>query len=129
MQIEAGWDKIREEYAHRGFVEAKVDATPNYDDSAHTIAYNVKIEEGPQYKFGFLIITGLSVTAERHLREAWTVKPGDVFDKLTFENFLTKLQSHPEQVFKDLPVHFDNIGHYLQNDPTKKNVDVLLDFK
>ena len=129
MQTEAAWDKIREEYAHRGYVDARVDPVPAYDDAAHTVTYSVKIEEGAQYKFSSLVITGLSVAAERHVREAWTVKPGEVFDKKTFEDFLTKLQTHPEQVFKDIPVHFENIGHWLQNDTSKKTVEVLLDFK
>lgn len=129
MQVEGGWDKIREEYAHRGFLDAQLDATPSYDDSAHTVAYTVKIAEGSQYKFKSLVLTGLSVTAERRLRDAWSIKPSEVFDKFAYENFLTKLQSHPEQIFKDLPVHFESIGHYLQNDAAQKSVDVLLDFK
>jgi len=129
MQVEAAWERIREEYAHRGYIDARVDPLPSFDDAAHTITYSVKIEEGSQYKFGSLVITGLSAAGERHLREAWAVQPGEVFDKLKFEEFLTKLQTHPEQVFKDLPVHFENIGHWLQNDSSKKTVEVLLDFK
>ena len=33
MAIEAGFDKVREEYAHVGYLEAKVDATPANDDN------------------------------------------------------------------------------------------------
>jgi len=32
-------------------------------------------------------------------------------------------------VFKDLPIHYDTVGHWLQTDPAKGTVDVLLDFK
>src|SRR6266478_4749753 len=32
MQVEAGWDRAREEYAHRGYLEAKLDPVPSYDD-------------------------------------------------------------------------------------------------
>jgi len=42
MQIEAGWDRVREEYAHRGYLEAKLDPQPAYDDQAHTVSYAVR---------------------------------------------------------------------------------------
>lgn len=129
MKIEAAWDHLREEYAHRGFVDAKIDPEPVYDDQAHTVSYKVKIEEGSQYKAGSLTITGLSVAGEKKLREIWPITTGEIFDKFKFEEILTKLQSHPTQVFKDMPIHYDTVGHWLQNDETKKTVDVLLDFK
>ena len=31
--------------------------------------------------------------------------------------------------FRDLPLHYDEVGHWLQPDETKQTVDVLLDFK
>src|SRR6267143_149977 len=46
MEIEAAWDRVREEYAHRGYLDAKVDPSAAYDDQAHTVSYTVKVEEG-----------------------------------------------------------------------------------
>jgi outer membrane protein assembly factor BamA len=129
MQIEAGWDRVREEYAHRGYLEAKVDPAPAYDEHAHTVSYSVSIQEGPQYRFGKIILTGISPAAERKLRAAWPIAAGDIFDKAKFEELLAKLQTHQEQVFGELPLHYDNVGHWLQTDASKGTVDVLLDFK
>jgi outer membrane protein assembly factor BamA len=129
MQIEAGWDRAREEYAHRGYLEAKLDPVPAYDDQAQTVSYSVNIQEGLQYHFGKMILTGISPAAERRLRAAWPISAGDIFDKAQFEELLAKLQSHQEQVFGELPVHYDNVGHWLQTDAGKGAVDVLLDFK
>jgi outer membrane protein assembly factor BamA len=129
MKIEAGWDNAREEYAHHGFLDAKVDPVVSYDDQAHTVSYNVTVAEGPQYRFNTLVLTGLSLTAERKLHQMWTTAPGAVFDKTLFEQFLTKLQSHPAEIFGDLPLHYDTVGHWLRPDPDKHTVDVLLDFK
>jgi len=53
----------------------------------------------------------------------------NLFDKTKFEELLVKLQSHREQVFGELPVHYETVGHFLQTDPDKHSVDVLLDFK
>ena len=130
MQVEGGFEKVREEYAHVGYLDAKVDATPAYDETAHTISYKVKIEEGKPYKFGALTITGLSVAAEKHLREAWPFpQGGELFDKTVFEEFVTKLQSEPKDIFGNLPVHYDKVGHWLNRDEEQNKVDVLLDFQ
>lgn len=129
MQIEAGWDRLREEYAHRGYLEAKLDSVPAYDEQAQTVSYSVTIQEGPQYRFGKMVLTGISPAAERKLHAAWPISAGDIFDKAQFEELLAKLQGHQEQVFGELPVHYDNVGHWLQTDAGKGTVDVLLDFK
>jgi outer membrane protein assembly factor BamA len=129
MQIEAGWDRVREEYAHRGYLEAKIDAAPAYDEQTHTVSYAVSIQEGPQYHFGKMILTGISPAAERKLHAVWPFAGGDIFDKAKFEELLAKLQTHQEQVFGELPVHYENVGHWLQTDAGKNTVDVLLDFK
>jgi outer membrane protein assembly factor BamA len=129
MQLEAGWDRIREEYAHRGYLEAKIEPVPAYDDSAHTVSYSVNIQEGPQFHFGKMVLTGISPAAERKLHAAWPFAAGAIFDKAKFEELLAKLQTHQEQVFGELPVHYENVGHWLQTDASKNTVDVLLDFK
>ncbi|HUC52769.1 MAG TPA: POTRA domain-containing protein [Candidatus Cybelea sp.] len=129
MSIEAGWDRVREEYAHRGYLEAKLDPVPSFDDQAHTVSYATSIQEGLQYHFGKMVLTGISPAAERKLQAAWPIAAGAIFDKLKFEELLSKLQMHQEQVFGELPVHYDNVGHWLQTDASKNTVDVLLDFK
>jgi len=129
MEIEAGWDRVREEYAHRGYLEAKVDPSARYDDQARTVSYAVKVEEGNQYKFGTMVLTGISMAAERHLREAWPIPAGESFDKTKYEEFLTKLETHPEKIFGDLPVHYENVGHWVRTDAGMGIADVLLDFK
>jgi outer membrane protein insertion porin family len=127
--IEGAWERIREEYGQRGYLEAKVTPTPVFDDAAHTIAYQVAIVEGHQFRYGSMTISGLSLTAERQLQQAWTMKPGDLFDKKVFEDFLFRLESHRETIFGELPLHYDTVGHFLQTDPDKGTVEVLLDFK
>jgi outer membrane protein assembly factor BamA len=129
LQMEAAWDRVREEYAHRGYLEAKIDPPPAYDDRAHTVSYSVRIQEGPQFHFGKMVLTGISPAAERKLLAAWPIAAGEVFDKAKFEELLGKLQTRQEQVFGELPVHYESVGHWLQTDAAKSTVDVLLDFK
>jgi outer membrane protein assembly factor BamA len=127
--IEGGWERVREEYGQRGYLEAKVTPVAAYDDAAHTTSYEVSIVEGPVFHYGSMTISGMSLAGERKIQEAWSMRPGDLFDKSLFEDFLKRLHYHRETIFKELPVHYDDVGHFLQTDPAKGTVEVLLDFK
>ena len=127
--IEGAWERIREEYGRRGYLEAKVSPTAAFDDAAHTIVYQVAVAEGKQFRYGLMTVSGLSLTAERLIQQAWTMKPGDLFDNKVFEDFVFRLESHRETIFGELPVHYDTVGHFLQTDADKGTVEVLLDFK
>jgi outer membrane protein assembly factor BamA len=129
MQIDAGWDRAREEYGHLGYLDVKIDPVASYDDQAHTVSYAVSVAEGPQYHYNTMVLTGLSVAAEGHVHQMWSIAEGAIFDKSLFEKFLTKLQSHPAEIFGELPVHYETVGHWLRTDADKHQVDVLLDFK
>jgi outer membrane protein insertion porin family len=129
LQIEAGWDRVREEFGHHGYLDAMVEPAPSFDESAHTVSYSVRIQEGRQYRFGKMVLTGLSPAAERNLHAAWPIAQGDIFDKAKYEDVLSKLQSHKEQIFGELPLHYETVGHWLQPDASNGTVDVLLDFK
>jgi outer membrane protein assembly factor BamA len=129
MQIEAGWDRVREEYGHKGYLDAKLDPVASYDDQAHTVSYTVTVAEGVQYHYNTMVLTGLSLAGEGRIHQMWPTETGAVFDKTLFENFLSKLQSRPAEIFGDLPVHYDTVGHWLRTDADKHLVDVLLDFK
>lgn len=128
MKIEAGWDRVREEFARHGYLDSKVDAVPTFDEAAHTVSYSVSIQEGRQYRFGKMVLTGLSPAAEKKLQAAWPIPQGEVFDKTKYEDILIKLQLHREQIFGELPLHYETPGHWLQTN-SDGTVDVLLDFK
>jgi len=129
IEAEAGWDRVREEYGHHGYLEAKLDPVATFDEQARTVSYTVTVQEGVQFHFGKMVLTGLSLAGERKLYAAWPIATTNVFDKAKFEEVLQKLQSHSEQIFGELPVHYETVGHVLQTDPAKGTVDVLLDFK
>jgi outer membrane protein assembly factor BamA len=129
MKIEGAWDRVREDYGHLGYLDAKVNPVVEYDDQAHTVSYSVAVTEGTQYHYNTMVLTGLSATAERRLQQVWPIEANAVFDKAAFEKFLIKLQTHPSEVFGDLPLHYDTVGHWLRTDTDKHVVDVLLDFK
>jgi len=129
MKIEALWQKIESYYGQHGYLDMKLNAQPQFDDSAHEISYRASISEGPQYRMGDMVITGLSVDAEKRLRQAWQIAPGQVFDDGYYELHVKILSKPSREIFGDLPVHYNEFGHLLRPDTSRHTVDVLLDFK
>jgi outer membrane protein assembly factor BamA len=129
MKIEELWQKIESYYGQRGYLDVKLTAAPQFDDAAHQIAYRVSISEGPQYRMGDMVITGLSLDAEKRLRQAWQISPGQIFDDGYYELHMKILSKPSRDIFGDLPVHYNEFGHLLRPDTNRHTVDVLLDFK
>jgi len=129
MKIGALWQKIESQYGHGGYLDMKLNAEPQVDDTAHQLSYRVRITEGPQYRMGEIIITGLSLDAEKRLRQAWQIAPGQVFDDGYYESHIQILSKPSRDIFGALPVHYNAFGHLLRPNPASHTVDVLLDFK
>jgi outer membrane protein assembly factor BamA len=125
-KIMAMWESVRNAYGHRGYIDALVEPKPTFDDAAHRASYTVDISEGDQYHMGNLVLTGLSIDAERRLREAWHIGQGQVFDQ-TYCNYF--LATGIADTLKGLPAATATVGHFLQKNPQTKTVDVLIDFE
>jgi outer membrane protein assembly factor BamA len=129
MEMEAALEQIREEYGRRGYLDATVQPESSFDDAAHTVSYKIAITEGKQYHMGGWVVTGISTNGESRVRTTFPIAAGDVFDKIKYEDYLVQLQSHSKDIFGELPVHYDSVGHWLRADAARGIVDVLLDFK
>jgi len=129
MKIDALWRDLELEYGKRGYLDAKLDVQPEFDDNARRVSYRVNIAEGPQYRMGEMVVTGLSLDAEKQLRHAWQLAPGQVFDNGYFEKLLTVLAKPRREIFGEIPIHYTECGHWLRPNTDQRTVDVLLDFK
>ena len=125
MTVEATWDAVRDAFTSLGYLDVKLTPTPHYDDAANHVSYTVAIDQGPQYRMGQLVLSGLSIEGERRIRGAWEIQPGQIFDKGAFDDFL----AHGiDKAFEGFPAHYDKIGRYLQKNPND-TVDVMMDFE
>ncbi len=126
MKIEATWQAVEDAFANLGYLDVTLTPTPRYDDATKHISYTVAINQGPQYRMGQLILSGLSVEGERRIRGAWQIQPGQIFDKGAYDEFL----AHGiNKAFAGFPAHYDKIGRYLQKNPKSDTVDVMMDFE
>ena len=125
-RLEAIWLRIQGSYGERGYLDAKLDPVPQFDDQGARITYNVTIAEGSQYRMGSLILTGLSIDGEKRIRAAWSIPADAVFNQKIYEDFL---DAGIKRAFAGTPVHYDKIGRFVQENPGTGKVDVLLDFQ
>jgi outer membrane protein assembly factor BamA len=125
-KVELTWEKARNLYSRSGYLDMNLDPSPQFDDAALRVHYKVAISEGPQYHMGKLVLTGLSLEAERRIRAAWILAPEAVFDETAYQEFL---ESGVKRAFFNLPVHYEKIGRFLDKDPKTGKVDVMLDFQ
>jgi outer membrane protein insertion porin family len=126
VRMEAGWNRVLDTYGAQGYLDAKLTPTPHYDDKAARVSYTVSISEGPLYRMGQLVLTGLSLDGERRIRAAWQIPKGAVFNRGAYDDFVVH---GTKEAFRGLPFHYDKIGRFLQTDPQAGTVDVLLDFQ
>jgi outer membrane protein insertion porin family len=120
------WDAVQSRYGQRGYLDVKLDPQPQFDDQAARVTYNVTVTEGPQYRMGNLVLSGLSVDGEKRIRAAWSIPANAVFNVKTYENFL---DDGIKKAFAGTPVHYEKVGRFLQENPGTSKVDVLLDFQ
>jgi outer membrane protein assembly factor BamA len=126
MTVEAGWQAVQDAFTNLGYLDVHLTPTPHYDDAAKRVTYTVAINQGPQYRMGQLILSGLSIEGERRIRGAWTIQPGEVFDKAAYQEFL----AHGiDKAFSGFPAHYEKIGRYLEKNPKSDTVDVMMDFE
>ncbi|HEV2616619.1 MAG TPA: POTRA domain-containing protein [Candidatus Acidoferrales bacterium] len=126
VKIEAMLESVDTAYGHRGYLDASVAPKEVFDDAAHRASYRVDISEGQQYKMGNLVLTGLSIDAEKHIRAAWRIPQGQVFDRTFFDYFLAKGIA---DALRGLPAAQDKVSHFLQKNPQPATVDVMIDFQ
>lgn len=129
MALAGVWQRVEREYARRGYTDAKPNPQPEFSDADATVAFRVALDEGPQYHMGKLVITGLSLDAERALRAAWKLVPSDVFDGAYVEDMLAKLEKPTPDIFGRLPLHYSEVGHLLTPGDAPNTMDVLIDFQ
>jgi outer membrane protein assembly factor BamA len=129
MRLAERWYRIQQEFSHHGYLDVNIEAEPQFNDAAGTVSYRVAITEGPQYRMGDLILTGLSIEASDAVRLRWELRPGAIADGIYLNEMLAKLEQPTPQIFGALPVHYAKLGHWFRTDPDRQIVDILLDFQ
>jgi outer membrane protein assembly factor BamA len=77
-------------YANKGYLEAKLSPNPNFEDASRRVSFSVSVNEGPQYRMGQIILTGLKEKDSEQLKEKWQLKQGDIYNASYLGEYLKK---------------------------------------
>ncbi|HEV7857042.1 MAG TPA: POTRA domain-containing protein [Pyrinomonadaceae bacterium] len=126
LKIDKGLESLHDVYGHKGYLNARLKAVPDFSDSNGQVTYHVEITEGPQYHMGNFSVIGLSENLSRQLRNNWKLKPGDVYDALYLKEYLKqgiRLEA------ADMPPLHGKAFSEAKPDKEKLTVDVIITFK
>ncbi len=87
IKFDKGVAAVRKAYGRQGYIEARLQVRPEFNDSSQRVTYRIAVDEGPQYRMGTLTYKGLSERDARALRNAWRLKRGEVFDQGYLDDF------------------------------------------
>lgn len=90
LKFEKGLDAARRAYGRKGYLSAKITATPVFDDENRSVSYRMRVVEGKQYRMGRLVINGLSERDANNLRGRWSLLHGEVYDEGYLKEFMAK---------------------------------------
>jgi outer membrane protein insertion porin family len=90
LKFDKGVMAVMKAYGRQGYLNVRVQPTPEFDDSAQKVSYKIEIREGPQYRMGSLLFKGLTERDARALRDAWRLRRGEVFDQGYIDEFFKK---------------------------------------
>jgi outer membrane protein assembly factor BamA len=111
---------VQKLYASHGFVGATVKAAAQFDEAAGTVAMAIEVKEGFAFHMGELEFRGLDNSLTAKLRDAWKLRPGDVYDANYLEEYLPAAR-------KLLPASLDwDVDPHVTANARDKTVDVDL---
>src|SRR4030095_11820986 len=76
LKFDKGIMAIVKAYCRKGYLDARVRPTPEFDDGAKKVTYKIEVSEGPQYRMGSLLFKGLAERDAKALRSSWTLRRG-----------------------------------------------------
>lgn len=126
LKIDKGIEAIKDAYGKQGYLAARLQPVPVFDDAASRVTYQISIDEGAQFRMGELTLTGLADGMLKRLSAKWKLKTGDVYDASYLKEYLKK----------DLPAELRSTASIIKGvessislDTKKLLVDVVIAFK
>ena len=113
---------VQKLYGSRGYVTAAIKPEIEFDDSAGTASIRLDVKEGYEYHMGELEFRGLDNSLTAKLRNAWKIRPGEVYDATYLSEYLPAAR-------KLLPSGLDwDVASHVTANVHDKTVDVDLDY-
>jgi outer membrane protein assembly factor BamA len=122
VKLDSDLEGIKRLYGSRGYMAARIVATPEMNDADSTVRYVVQVQEGDIYKMGDLEVRGLDSVITQRMVAAWKLREGDTYDAQYPKKFT-------ESALTLLPGEDWNIVVHESVEDKDKTVDVSLHFE
>jgi outer membrane protein insertion porin family len=126
--IDKGISEVRRAYGTKGHITVSFSSKPEFDDPQRRVTYRFKVREGPQYRMGTVLITGLPEDLAKRLASKWQLASGEVYNSSYLRTFFETIKGNQElaQAFAGKSARIDS-----DEKPDSKNltVDVTISFK
>jgi outer membrane protein insertion porin family len=111
---------IQKLYGSHGYVTASITPEATFDDPAGTVSIRLDVNEGAAFHMGELEFRGLDNSLTAKLRNAWKIRPGEVYDATYLSEYLPEAR-------KLLPASLDwEVSPHVTANARDKTVDVDL---
>jgi outer membrane protein insertion porin family len=112
--------EIQKLYGSKGYVTSMITPQPSFDDTAGTVAITLEVKEGPVFHMGDLEFRGLDNGLTAKLRNAWKIRPGEIYNSTYLSEYLPAAQ-------RLLPATLDwEVSPHVTPNVRDKTVDVDL---
>ena len=121
--LRENWKFIERQYHDRGYIKAKVEATPTFDRAGKTVSFVVSVDPGPVYTMGALTIDNVTDDLRASILAAWKIPAGAVFNEGSIPAFFATHGVNPalEQVFSGV-----NCRYFMHPNDNTHVVDLTL---
>lgn len=86
-RIAGGLDNLRQLYESRGYINFTSIPTPEFNESAGSVSFEIDIDEGRQFHFGNLEVTGMRGSDRQILLSAWDKVRGQTYSPQIADRF------------------------------------------
>jgi outer membrane protein insertion porin family len=121
-EIAQGLDRIKKSLRRTGYLHAEARIDRTLHEKGKTVDLTIRIDEGPQFTFGKLVVKGLDLNGEAEIKKLWGLQEGKPFDGDYPDYFLNRVRS--DGIFDNL----HNTKAQVNVDDEHHTVDVTLQF-
>jgi outer membrane protein assembly factor BamA len=125
-KISRGNGGVSRAYGKNGYMKIFLVPVPVFDDARALVSYQIKVNEGNQYRMGQLAISGLSEDETKKLNNTWKLKTGEVFDS-SYPGDFVRMAIKERIISSSTPPR--KYGVEAKPDHQKLTVDVVIQFK
>ena len=86
-KFDKGLTEVKKAFGKHGHIQARLNPTPEFDDTASKVTFKIAVDEGPQYHMGTVEFKGFTAGDAATLGKRWALKSGEVYDQSYLSRF------------------------------------------